>query len=51
MTGARAGIDAGAVVLGYAPGCPGHSSAEALHALGVVQVFTDMAELPALLGM
>ena len=46
-----AGIDAGAVVFGYAPGGPGHSSAEALHALGVVQVFTDMAELPALLGM
>ena len=50
VTGARAGLDAGAVVFGYAPGGPGHSSAEALRTLGVAQVFTDMAELPALLG-
>lgn len=50
VTGARSGLDAGATVFGYAPGGPGHSSAEALRALGVAQVFTDMAELPALLG-
>ena len=50
VTGARAGLDAGAVVWGYAPGGPGHSSAEALRALGAVQVFSDMAQLPQLLG-
>ena len=50
VTGARAGLDAGAVVWGYAPGGPGHSSAEALRALGAVRVFSDMAQLPQLLG-
>ena len=50
VTGALSGLDAGATVFGYAPGGPGHSSAGALRALGVAQVFTDMAELPALLG-
>ncbi|WP_027995488.1 HAD family hydrolase [Simplicispira psychrophila] len=50
VTGVRAGLDAGAIVFGYAPGGPGHSSAEALRAAGVVQVFSDMAELPALLA-
>lgn len=49
VAGARAGLDAGAVVWGYAPGGPGHSSAQALRALGVVQVFSDMAQLPELL--
>ena len=49
VTGARAGLDAGAVVWGYAPGGPGHSSAEALRALGAVRVFGDMAQLPQLL--
>ena len=50
VTGARAGLDAGAVVWGYAPGGPGHSSAQALRALGAVRVFGDMAQLPQLLG-
>ena len=50
VTGVRSGIDAGAVVFGYAPGGAGHSSAEALLAAGVVQVFSDMAQLPALLA-
>ena len=49
VTGARAGLDAGAVVWGYGPGGPGHSSAEALRALGAVRVFGDMAQLPQLL--
>ena len=49
VTGARAGLDAGAVVWGYAPGGPGHSSADALRALGAVRVFGDMAQLPQLL--
>ena len=50
VTGARAGLDAGAVVWGYAPGGPGHSSAQALRAWGAVRVFGDMAQLPQLLG-
>ena len=50
VTGVRSGIDAGATVFGYAPGGSGHSSAEALLAAGAVQVFGDMAELPALLA-
>ena len=50
VTGVRSGLDAGATVFGYAPGGPGHSSAEDLLAAGVVQVFSDMAELPALLA-
>lgn len=50
VTGVRSGLDAGATVFGYAPGGAGHSSAEALLAAGVVQVFADMAQLPALLA-
>ncbi|WP_322092381.1 HAD family hydrolase [Paraburkholderia bannensis] len=49
VTGARAGLAAGAIVFGYCPAAPGHSSAEALKAEGVAHVFTDMAQLPALL--
>ena len=50
VTGVRSGLDAGATVFGYAPGGPGHSSARDLLAAGVAQVFSDMAELPALLA-
>ena len=50
VTGVRSGLDAGATVFGYAPGGPGHSSAQALRAAGAQQVFTDMAQLPALLA-
>lgn len=49
-TGARAGVAAGATVFGYSPEGLGHSTAEALRAVGVSQVFTDMAELPAVLA-
>lgn len=49
VTGARAGLAAGATVFGYSPAAPGHSSAEALNAEGVAHVFTDMAQLAALL--
>lgn len=49
-TGAAAGVAAGASVFGYSPGVPGHSAPEALRQAGAVQVFTRMAELPALLG-
>jgi HAD superfamily hydrolase (TIGR01509 family) len=50
VTGARAGLAAGATVFGYSPPAPGHSSAQALRDAGVAHVFTDMAELPDLLA-
>ncbi len=50
VTGARAGLAAGATVFGYSPAAPGHSSAAALREAGVAAVFTDMAELPALIA-
>ncbi|SFN25618.1 HAD family phosphatase [Variovorax sp. OV329] len=50
VTGARAGVDAGATVFGYSPGGLSHSSASALRAAGVGQIFVDMAQLPALLA-
>ena len=50
VTGARAGLDAGATVFGYSPGGLSHSSAQALRAMGVAHVFADMAQLPALLA-
>jgi len=48
--GARARVAAGATVFGYSPGGLGHSGAEALRAVGVARIFTDMAELPAVLA-
>ncbi|MEM5311003.1 HAD family phosphatase [Paraburkholderia sp. JHI869] len=50
VTGARAGLAAGATVFGYSPPEPGHSSAQALVDAGVAHVFTDMVQLPALLS-
>jgi len=50
VTGATAGVAAGATVFGYSPGGPGHSSTQALLQVGVAQVFHDMRELPALLA-
>ena len=53
VTGARAGVAAGATVFGYSPqgdAGPGHSSPAALRAEGVARVFGDMAQLPALLA-
>ncbi|KQP14217.1 HAD family phosphatase [Pseudorhodoferax sp. Leaf267] len=50
VTGVTAGVAAGATVFGYSPGGPGHSTVESLMAVGAAQVFTDMAQLPALLG-
>ncbi len=50
VTGATAGVAAGATVFGYCPQELGHSSVTALHGVGAVQVFRDMAELPALLA-
>ena len=50
VTGATAGVAAGATVFGFSPGDLGHSGPEALRQVGVVQVFTRMAELPGLLA-
>ena len=50
VTGARAGLAAGATVFGYSPAAPGHSSAQALLEAGVAHVFTDMVQLPAVLA-
>ncbi|MDM0078001.1 HAD family phosphatase [Variovorax sp. J2P1-59] len=50
VTGAMAGVAAGATVFGYSPTDLGHSGPDALRAVGVVHVFTDMAQLPALLA-
>ncbi|MBO1111823.1 HAD family hydrolase [Bordetella petrii] len=50
VTGATAGVAAGATVFGYSPGGPGHDSTRALLRAGVAQVFHDMRALPALLA-
>ncbi|GAA4350758.1 HAD family phosphatase [Variovorax defluvii] len=50
VTGATAGVAAGATVFGYSPSDLGHSGPEALRAAGVAHVFNDMAQLPALLA-
>ncbi|WP_087750798.1 HAD family hydrolase [Paraburkholderia caledonica] len=50
VTGATAGVAAGATVFGYCPDEFGHSSAAALQAVGVAQVFRDMNDLPGLLA-
>ena len=50
VTGVLAGVAAGATVFGYSPHEAGHSAPDALLAAGAVQVFTDMAALPGLLG-
>ncbi|WP_233805560.1 HAD family hydrolase [Paraburkholderia sp. HP33-1] len=50
VTGATAGVAAGATVFGYCPRHLGHSSATALHGAGAVHVFRHMAELPELLA-
>jgi HAD superfamily hydrolase (TIGR01509 family) len=48
VTGVTAGVAAGAYVLGYSPPEAGHDAPDALRAAGARQVFSDMAELPAL---
>jgi HAD superfamily hydrolase (TIGR01509 family) len=46
LTGAAAGLAAGATVFAYVP----HGDAEPFHRAGVAAVFSDMAGLPALLA-
>ncbi|RZI96931.1 MAG: HAD family phosphatase [Variovorax sp.] len=53
VTGVTAGVAAGATVFGYSPpGLAGfgHSDPDAMRAVGAVQVFADMAQLPAVLA-
>jgi beta-phosphoglucomutase-like phosphatase (HAD superfamily) len=42
-------VAAGCTVFGYSPPEAGHDAPAALRQAGVVEVFTDMADLPALL--
>jgi HAD superfamily hydrolase (TIGR01509 family) len=49
VTGARAGVAAGATVLGYSPGTAGHDQATALRQAGAAQVFERMEDLPQLI--
>lgn len=49
VTGATAGVAAGATVFGYSPPELGHDLPAALRGAGAVTIFTDMAELPRLL--
>ncbi|HSV51644.1 MAG TPA: HAD family phosphatase [Burkholderiaceae bacterium] len=50
VTGVTAGVAAGATVFGYSPPELGHDLPGALRGAGAVAIFTDMAELPRLLG-
>lgn len=49
VTGATAGVAAGATVFGYSPPEAGHDAPDALKSVGAAVIFTDMAKLPALL--
>ncbi|MCY7401437.1 MAG: HAD family phosphatase [Nocardioides sp.] len=51
VTGVRAGVAAGATVVGFGPGGPAHTPAAALLAAGASTVITRMQELPALVRM
>ena len=50
VTGATAGVAAGATVFGYSPPGAGHDAPVALRQAGAFSIFTDMRELAALLG-
>lgn len=50
ITGVAAGVAAGATVFGYSPPEAGHDAPDALREAGAEHVFTDMAQLPGLLG-
>ena len=49
VTGVTSGVAAGATVFGYSPPEAGHDAPAALRAAGASVIFTDLAELPALL--
>jgi beta-phosphoglucomutase-like phosphatase (HAD superfamily) len=50
VTGVTAGVAAGATVFGYSPPEAGHDTPNALRAAGASVIFTDLADLPALLA-
>jgi len=50
VTGVTAGVAAGAAVFGYSPAEAGHDVPDALRQAGACAIFTDMAQLPDLLG-
>jgi HAD superfamily hydrolase (TIGR01509 family) len=50
VTGVTAGVAAGATVFGYSPPEAGHDAPNALRAAGASLIFTDLADLPALLA-
>ncbi len=50
ITGVTAGIAAGATVFGYSPPEAGHDAPQALRNAGASAIFTDMAQLAALLA-
>ena len=50
VTGVQAGVAAGATVWGYSPPEAGHDAPAPLLAAGAASIFTDMAQLPVLLG-
>ncbi len=50
VTGVTAGMAAGATVFGYSPPEAGHDAPALLRAAGASLIFTDMGELPGLLG-
>ncbi|RYF69922.1 MAG: HAD family phosphatase [Comamonadaceae bacterium] len=51
VTGATAGLRAGATVFGYSPGGLSHSGAQAMRAIGVHHIFDDMARLHEVLAV
>lgn len=50
VTGAMAGVAAGATVFGYSPSEAGHDAPAALRAAGALHIFTRMREFPALVA-
>lgn len=48
-TGVKAGVAAGAHVLGFCPDSPVHQRPEVLEDVGVHEIFTEMQQLPGLL--
>ncbi|WP_332775500.1 HAD family hydrolase [Polaromonas sp.] len=51
VTGVTAGVAAGATVFGYSPAEAGHGTPDALRRAGAAEIFTDMAQLHALVNV
>jgi HAD superfamily hydrolase (TIGR01509 family) len=50
VPGVTAGVAAGATVFGYSPPEAGHDVPQALRSAGALRIFSDMGQLPGLLG-